>query len=239
MRPTPHPNPQLRRLGRTLAPGTVSLEPAAATRQATRSSLTDIFPTLQPALSGGFSSIPIPAGTLAGLVAGNSAWWPLIDVPVDSLGQEVLLMQYTLNQISTYSTASGANAAWGDVRGEAAAIVIGDGRLPISGKIGWQQGPCSIPGIEASPTIVQNDSGRYIAWHKFPPGTWSDTIPFKTNLPRSFAPWVWRFGFGTRIQVALVVRGTQIAAGAGKTLVGDASIQLHLGGTINTQRLTT
>jgi hypothetical protein len=240
----PHPDPLLARLGRTLSPGAPSLEPARVTKKQaervkTRSSLTDIFPTFVEAITGGFSEIAIPALTFSALTAGYSGWYPLIDLSIEDVGQELLLFGYTLTQSSTDSTTV-TNAVWGDKRGESAAIVIGDGRLPITGINRWVQAPCSIPGIEATTAgkLVQSDRGKYIAWHKFPQGNYGDAIPFKTNLPRQFAPFVWRFGFGTRIQVALVVRGTQIQAGAGKTLFGDCSIQLHMGATVTTQKLT-
>lgn len=239
-RTIPHPDPRLASRGVSAIAAPAALIKPDRAGKATRSPLTDIFPHVSMSIDGGFADIPVPAGTLSSLPTGFSAYYPLIDLSVDQLGQELLLFGFDLTAESTHANATGNDVIWGDTKGRQAAIVIGDGNLPITGKTTWTAGPSSIPGLEATTSIVQSSSGRVIDYQTFPPGSQADAIPFKVDWSRRYSPWVYRFPFGSRLQAALVVRGSQIQAGAGasKTLRGSAIIRLRCGLTVTPTGLT-
>lgn len=223
--------------------GAALIKPPAPQAKLTRSALTDLFPTFAHSVHGGFTSINIPDQTFATLTAGFSAWFPLIDIGIDALNQEMVLFGWECNQVSCEYNAVAPNQIWGNVRGEGAAIVLGDGRLPIPpGVSGWVQAPCTIPGIEttAGSVLSQSQHSQYIDYCQFPPGSYQDAIPFKWIRPKTFAPWVWRFPYGSRLQVALVVRGSQIqnVSGVAHTLRGTVTVQLHVGKATTTTGMT-
>ena len=203
----------------------------------TRGPLTDVYSTFNKEISGGFAaSLTIPNNTIIG--ANDDAWFGLIDIPAEEIGQDVMLFSWVAEQVSTEYNGTLPVKPWGSTQGStrgdgsAAALVVGDGTLPITGKLGtWISGPCAIPSIHATPNPVTNEQGRYIDWVTFPVGGYADAIPFKRVLPRSWSPFVYKFPTGTRLQLAMVVRGTQInnVSGIEHTLRGIASGKLQVG----------
>ncbi len=203
----------------------------------TRGPLTDVYSTFDKEISGGFqASLTIPNNTV--IAATEDAWFGLVDIAAETIGQDVMLFSWVAEQLSTEYNGTLPNKPWGSTQGStrgdgsAAALVIGDGTLPITGQLGtWISGPCAIPNIHATPNPVTNESGRYIDWLSFPVGGYADAIPFKRALPRSWAPFVYKFPTGTRLQAALVVRGTQInnVSGIEHALRGIAAVKLQVG----------
>lgn len=202
-----------------------------------RSPYTNKLPIMREPIYGGFApSILVPNGTAA--AAGtNSKWFGLIDVAIEDIGQELYLWGATFTQCSCEPDAAGTNQVWGDLYGNGAALVIGI-NLPTRGRPGvWVDGPCSIPGVEATPTPIVSQSGmKLIHWETFPPGSVNvalPTVPYKRIIPRSFAPFIYRYPYGTRLEAALVIRGSQAAnaSGVDHTLRGTGEIKLHVGQT--------
>lgn len=205
----------------------------------TRSSLINLFPETD-SITAGFNIIPIPAGFT--VPAGQSAWFNLIDfVPSDVLGQEVYVFGMDVEYLSTNNNDGGAlvdaygvalanQAAWGDHFGTKAAIVLGQ-HLPLSPTSQtWSTGACQLPTLNDT---ITDDVVRYWQVRTFPPGSMRDAIAFKEKLWKPISPHVKRVGFGEHIQVGLVIDGAQAQAGANKSIVGFAMVQVSIGLTRN------
>lgn len=120
--------------------------------------------------------------------------------------------------------------AWGDRTGLTAAILIGV-NLPIT-KGAWTQAPCVIPGLEtnAAGTRLQVNAPRHIARLRWPTGQINDTTDNFTLPTRSYGALVNRFIENMSLDVALVVRGSQInGASANKYLVGFLDLTMTIG----------
>lgn len=188
------------------------------------------------------SEIVIPANTSFGADGTSlSAWYGLERIEIDrDTGQEMGLAGYMIELLSTDSTAAGTSqtgstvTAWGDARGEAAALVIGK-NLPIERKR-WTAAPCYAPGIELAHLESPRNPPEYIGVHGFPTGTYAATNPGKIVLPRTFLPTLYPLTEQTTLDVALVVRRSQIASNVGgwtsgltaKALIGRIKVQLAL-----------
>lgn len=195
----------------------------------TRSPFTDIFP-VKKTLTGGFDTIPIPAGFT--VPTGEAAWYPLIDVvPYDIFGMEIGLFGVTVEFISTNNADANpvglGEAAWGTKRGTKAAIVVGTGLAPWDlATPAWIANSSFLPGVNK--TLVTDDE-HYLFSTGFPPGSYNDAIPFKYTTSKQWQPYVARFQDGVRLQAALVIDGAQAQAGAGDDVIGYAQVQLDLG----------
>ena len=189
-----------------------------------------------------FTVIQVPS-TIAPIGAGQSAWYLLRRVRAQSATQLTLqlIRAYLKATNSTpgsgYGIAAGNCAAWGDVTEPAAWIVVGKnlpGNVDANGSAVWTPAPADLPGIEQStggvPAAISIGSpAEYAARIPFPSGKWSDTNGAPL-LPLAIPFGVGQFPLvsGDTLDVALVVRGSQIttAAVANKYVVGLAHIEL-------------
>lgn len=224
------PDPNLRSLSINEPPmpgGQAVVSPSSQSR----SDLIDRLPTLREATSFGFTKITVPTGLD---FTTSDAWYPLVDLDVkDDYGQELLLTGVTFDMVPTENTgATVPNINWGDGFGAGAAIVIGTG-LPITGQsTTWVGAPSGLPSFTGN-TLTQSIKDRYVFTKWFPTGNYADATPAKQVVPRTFSPFVYRFPFGSRVQVALVVKGSYIVNSSGvdrfiRTFVHG---QLHLANT--------
>jgi hypothetical protein len=216
-------------------------ETAPPTRQGRdgggRSLITLLGPNVQT-VRAGFYKIAIPGSSAFTVGTNESAWYKLRSIEPVADGQIPTEFSLTGIRVEMASadvdgagTASaGSAAAWGDVRGVMAAIVIGR-RLP--GAVGvWTSAPCYIAGIEdAANNVVPAGAPDYIFETGFPSGKWSDTTPGKGLAAYSYSPdqIIFPQGYGA-LDVSLVVRGTQIqtASASSLNLFGLARVGLQL-----------
>ncbi|MCC6676517.1 MAG: hypothetical protein IT436_05175 [Phycisphaerales bacterium] len=180
-----------------------------------------------------FHQIQVPDGTAT--PAGQSAIFGLrrVRVPEDT-GEEIGFLGADFHLLPTDSAAAGASLAgvalaWGDTLGMGAAIIVGRS-LPM--RVGaWSSGAVYLPGLDAAaPCLLSAPGGpKYLIERWFPAGKWNDTTPNKYQQFVPVAGYVDRITNGETLDVALVVRGTQIqnASGAVKSIVGLASINLY------------
>jgi hypothetical protein len=240
----PHANPALALTGHKQSAPPAVARPRGQAPQPVRANLGDVLPPFRvvPVFA---SEISIPAATSFGAAGDRvAAWYGLESIRVDK-SEPFGLAGYLVELLPTDSAAAGTAqgggtvTAWGTTRGDAAAIVIGRD-LPITRK-GWTFAPCFAPGIDNNESSgVSLDSARiadgYLGTHSFPTGKYNDTTPNKITVPRSFLPTVHPFPEGTRLDVALVVRRTQLTGGVAgnnsglgvKALICHINVQLHL-----------
>jgi hypothetical protein len=221
-------DPSLRRLG--LSPeegGAARVRRADPTRGPGRSILTDLFPTFAT-VTCGFEQIAIPAGTA--IAANMSGWYPLADLTIGQDIEQDCYLDWAHAQLTpTESSANGTtNAVWGTTSGSGAAIVIGQDLPTIRNQ--WTSAPCYVPGVEAttSGNVIATTRSPYDAWWTFPTGDYADTAPNKPYLPFPLGKVAKRYPRGTRFGVALVVRGSQVTAGANKNLRGHVGVLVRL-----------
>lgn len=200
-----------------------------AERRAGRSELGDILPPIATVVHGSATSIAIPAGTSIG--ANLCGWYPLIDIAVKDFGEDLLLFGWSCTLLSTNPTPTtpATQAAWGNTRGERAAIVFGDGELPIASGGVWNGAPCNLAGVCAGISLDASERPRYLGYQLFPIGSYTDAIPFKWSVPFLASPFVRRLTSDRRLQAALVIDGTQLTTGANKSWVGSVAVSMHIG----------
>lgn len=199
-----------------------------AERSAGRSELGDILPPLGTVVHGSATSIAIPAGT--SITTGMCGWYPLIDVPARDFGEDLVLFGWSTSLLSTNPTPTtpASQATWGTTKGERAAIVFGDGNLPIAANT-WSSAPFNVAGINSALTLDVSERPNYLGFATFPAGSFTDAIPFKAVVPFLASPFIRRLTPNSRIQAALVVDGGQVTAGANKVLLCSIAVQMHLG----------
>ncbi|MFN0133189.1 MAG: hypothetical protein ACKVW3_11780 [Phycisphaerales bacterium] len=241
-----HPNRKLAAAGLTVQPSRLAEPPASAREQGSWPKLLNILPP-QRVISCFEHEIVIPASTDFGPSATPlSAWWGIesINVP-DETGEQLAWAGYDLELLPTDSQGSAntptggaaSSTGWGATNGLGAAIVIGV-NLPITRKT-WSFAPAYVPGLEGAAAGLDLSSPKsgpeYHAW-TFPTGKYSDTTPNKLYLPKSFLPSVVPLPNGARLDVALVVRRSQLGTVSGgrytsgvvKYILGSMQIRLHL-----------
>jgi hypothetical protein len=198
-----------------------------------------VFPTFRT-FAGGFRRATIPAGSPLCLPAGaTSAWLSLINITISPalFGQEMLLVGDRLELLSADVEGTGGSAAWGDLNGMSAAIIMGH-NLPIGPVGAWTQAPCFLPGVETLAAGVQfigND--QHYLWDSFfPPGksfTAGVGSGNKVVHGEDYPPFVRRLTYGIPFGVAFVWQSTQynaIAAGGG-VITGLVRVRVRLGQT--------
>ncbi len=191
--------------------------------------LTDQFPGFK-SLPCGFTQISIVNPTIT---AGESAWlglgrWKVQgDGPFDPK-QEIGIYAVTL-ELGPTDNASAADISWGTTLGLGGAIVIGT-NLPFGTVGGVSSSPAYVPGVEASGQgiLLSQRHSPYIFSTGFPSGKLTDTVPAKTWLRVSFAPYIYRVARGTTIDVALVIRRAQITGQTGN-INGLARVAIDVG----------
>lgn len=228
-------DPALRNAGQSAVPGYAppARQQADPGRGPGRSMLTDLFPTFS-VVTCGFEQLTIPAAP--GINAGESGWYGLAELRVGAdIDQDCYLDWISVEVCPTESAAAGGNAQWGTTSGTGAAIVVGQD-LPMV-LDAWSSAACYVPGVEsaAAGNMIAAGVSPYAAWFTFPTGEYSDTAPNKPYKPMPMGKVATRFREGSRFCVALVVRGSQITAGANKTLRGHVAVYVRLGRTQTTQ----
>jgi hypothetical protein len=221
-------DPSLRRLGLSPEEGaTPRVRRVTPDAGPGRSILTDLFPTFAT-VTCGFEQIAI--GAAVSITAGLSGWYPLADLVVGQDIEQDCYLDWASAQLTpTESSANGTtNAIWGTTAGTGAAIVVGQDLPTVRNQ--WTSAPCYVPGVEATTNgnVIANGRSPYDAWWTFPTGDYSDTAPNKTYLPYPLGKVAKRYPRGTRIGVALVVRGSQVTTGANKNLRGRVGVLLRL-----------
>ncbi len=203
-------------------------------RSAGTSPLTAVFPG-EESLHAYFTSI---AGAALTVTTGQSAWFILRrirfgdfntpttppDFPQAALvGIAAELWGTNPAAADTYGT--GNSKAWGDVRGDGAAIVIARD-LPFEEQT-WTSHPGFLPGVETSGNGLINPlraSTNYIRVLRFAPGTIADSTPAVRPYSYRFLPALYRFPVGT-LDIAIVLRSSSIQAG---NFQGKAHVTLDL-----------
>lgn len=195
----------------SLAPLPRPDEPIAAARYGMRSPLTDLLPVFRP-VHGWFSSIAVAAPQIQ---TGHSAWYGLqrIQVTTDN-DQELQINGVEAEMLPTDPDGAGGASsplAWGTTAGIGAALVIGIG-LPIQfGE--WSSAPTLVPGIETTGDFANTPlaRGSSILWFaSFPTGKYTDATPNKWKTIKSWGAFTARVTQGQTLDVALVVRRSQI-----------------------------
>lgn len=183
-----------------------------------------------------FHQIRVPDQTVT--PAGQTAVYGLrrIRVPEDT-GEEIGFLGADFHLLPSDSAAAGTSAvgaalAWGDTLGMGAAIIIGRGLPMVVGR--WSSATIYLPGMETTaPPGASLLSGpgqpKYLIARWFPAGKWNDTTPNKYQQFVPVAGYVDRVTQGETLDVALVVRGTQIqnTSGATKSIVGLGMATLY------------
>lgn len=176
-------------------------------------------------LAGGFSSIAVANNVL--IPVGKSAWYKFQEIEVPRELGECAIFGADFRLMPTDSTASGdltTHPGWGDASGTAAWVVIDTGLgLPYQQ---WTGMDTHLPGVETaagSPGILLGRGARgYLFPEPFPSGTYVDATPGKAGIITRIAPFVVRVRAPQTIDMALVVRRSQIhnLGGGARTLLG-------------------
>lgn len=164
-------------------------------------------------------SAPLAAPSIS---AGKSGWYCFGEMEV---GEEIptnsWLCGYRVELGSTNNaagspeadqdyTVAGDQAAWGNVSGTGAAVVIGI-NMPWCSEGAWTEGPGNIPYVENSTTTRRGEfaSGEQWVFH-FPTGKLSDTPVPAIYRSGQTTPLAALLNPGMRVQAALVVRRSQV-----------------------------
>lgn len=204
--------------------------PPGRQAQLVGSPFADKLPTFEEPLVGEFETINVSIGTDC---SGAAAWFPLLDVDVDTtFGQDVEVFSIDVDRASTDVDGDAPNGylPWGSSSGGAAALVVG-ANLPITGASDWVVAPAAIAGVNGGGgPSVQSGRSPYLLVRRFPGGKFTDASPVRSVITKSWAPFVARFPRGSRIQAALVVRGTQIVSLAANSFIrGAGQVQIWCG----------
>lgn len=224
------------------APGVVTTP--AGPRAASRSPLTDLFPTFETAhayfteisIAGSFDPGTDPA------IFGLRRLRPGVD-----FGDEFSLFSLEGAALPPDTGGNGIPTgtfeayAWcqSDPTARGAALVVGI-NLPMEPGA-WSAWPgCPIPGVHAGETALRSpQSQSSVLWFgHLPPGALDPlaTIPSRT-FARSWAPFVKRVSMGQTLDVGLVVAGAEVPwATTNGVIVGYGALQLGLGMSTNRQR---
>lgn len=193
-----------------------------------------------------FHQIRVPDGT--SIPSGQSAIYGLrrLRVPDDTgeeigfLGADFHLLPTDVDAAGSVASGGGTALGWGDTRGMAAAVIVGRSLDMVEGA--WKGTAVYLPGLETSSPCLTSRAGqtKYLLRRWFPAGKWNDTTPNKYQQFVPVAGFVERVTQGETLDVALVVRGSQIvnASGSVKSIVGLASIGLYWAKLQTSDRLT-
>ena len=176
----------------------------------------------------GFTQLTVPA-SIDGVTGDTSAVYGLLDVAPDDgvLPGEVGIFGAAGVLGSCDAAPSGTQAPWGDVRGLGAAIVIGQ---DLGFQLGaWSASDVPAVGVEVSTAKASlvNNRGRVWWTLPFPAGDYEADFQ-KDPFGVAVTPNIFRVPSGRRIQVGLVVRGSQLGAlGSVKALRGLAQVDVY------------
>lgn len=236
-----HPNLAVQRAGLPISgpvgPTPEAIERARRAQEFTRSDygsspLASQLPTFATEMVY-FNQITVPDGMAA--TAGQSAVYGLrrVRVPADTgeeigfLGADFHLLPADSSGVAT-PVGGMAALAWGDTSGLSAAIIIGRNLDMVEGQ--WKSATVYLPGLEQAAHCFTSRAGqpRYLVTRWFPAGKWNDTAPNKYQQFVPVAGYVDRITRDETLDVALVVRGSQIvnASGQPKAIVGLAAMNL-------------
>lgn len=199
-----------------------------------RSPLTDLFPTFDT-INAGFTEIALDGRTpgnnktnvycLRSIQAGR-------DYP-----SEFAVFGVSWEMMSCDTTGEAGidhtPVAWGLEYGRDAMMFMGID-LPV-GEGEWREYPIQLPGQPAFGTSVGQNIAPF--WtQKFPAGSWASsgaTLLEKTGS-KSWAPWVKRVPFGSRLQICFGVRVSAVNSwnnGGEEHICGYANVQVSIGAT--------
>ncbi len=178
------------------------------------------------------SEIAVPAGVT--IAAGQAGWYMLrsFRIPRDLpecayIGMEATLLPTDVDGVAAPST--GPAAAWGDVTGSKAQIVLAfNTGLQLQS---WTSRVAYLPGLDTAAPNLLNVAGapEYLASTQFPPGKLSATTPTKLYAASRFLPAAARVIGGDTLDVCLVVNRAQVNAAsiAEASFVGNIDLRLH------------
>jgi hypothetical protein len=192
-------------------------------------------------LNAYFNNITVPAGF--SVASGESAWFVFgqwrVGAGSDTDIGECAIVGAFFDLLPTDSTGlGGPGISWGSAKGQSAAVVIGVSLgIPFQS---WTARPAYLPAIETvAPSLLSPRGARpYLFRQRFPSGTYADATPQRLRVLDRTNPFVHRAVAGATIDAALVVNGSQIAAGAG-TLVGEATVDVLVVPTHGAPKFTT
>jgi len=191
--------------------------------------LIDQFPAFK-VFPCGFTKV---AGPNSGIT--NSAWFGLGRWKVGGVGpfdpqQEIGVYAVSM-ELGPCDSASAADTSWGDTNGlgTGAAIAVGI-NLPFGTVGGRRDASANIPGVETTGqgALLSQRSPQFIMTSGFAAGKFTDPTPNKVWLRVSFAPYVYRIAKGQTLDVAWVVRGSQVNNQAGN-FNGLARVEISAG----------
>jgi hypothetical protein len=241
----PHPNPLRAAKGQTiLLPGDPA-SPRFDVQQSSRKPLIDDLPEIRE-ISFGFSQIDGPAQA-ATITAHEdaAAWYRLGRLDWDLINQDVFLNKISVEMLSADVAGSAAGsatppetpAAWGDIYGGGAYIVVTENLRAGSLDNGWMVRPLDKPGMRvgglpwASPDAANTDrplSRPIIASFGWTIGSMADPQPYKQEKTKSFGVFGKRVGRSDAIEVWFVVRpGTLLLTTV--ALYGHCDVNLYVG----------
>lgn len=240
------------------------IEHAAPEKGEKSSDLTSVFPQTRVIGPVGYQKLIIPAQTQADLSmssVGKIFWYCLMDIePAAVVGAECTLYGAMLTLSSLGKTPDAvnrpfeaqvgwdpqANGANPSVASTAAAIVIGEKLPATAAGSRFAVSASNLPGIDgaviALQTLTDKSEARFFHYEYFPVGDyWAATCQRQITRP-VFAPYVHRFPYDRRLQVALIFNNDVFAGSAslGNDLYiyGLVSVSLLVGLTKNDQSFT-
>lgn len=179
---------------------------------------------------GWFNAIAVAT---AGLVqSGDTAWFPFLQFGVDARfgGSELLVVSAEIEQSPCDTTGVGGGAggsagakAWGNIKGEKAALVIGR-NLGLKPGV-WNSRRAGVPGVDGG-GFGQDEDAPIIAIG-FPGGKYADDVPYTRIQPIAIP------GSGYRLQrqdiftTALVIDKTTYDAAVGGTIYGRSVVSVR------------
>lgn len=201
------------------------------TNTRTLDNLTTQFPVRRN-FEGGWSSLVVTLSNAPAAYANMGAWFNLVSIGPQQIGQEFVLATVSLEMESSDSAGGGGFAAWGNVQGTGGMIVVAK-NLPLRrDDPRWQPYPVQSatlnPPVAGVPSQLRN-SEAYIADLTLPAGAYV-AAPQKVAVSKDYAPFVHRFTYGAdQLSAWFVMPGAALAALAGQNIRGLVKCNLEIG----------
>jgi hypothetical protein len=230
------------------------------------SDLMQVFPQFRMIGPCGYDSILLSSQAQGDLSASASLpWWYCFEELelAAVVGAECVLYGAVLTLASVGKTPDAVNRpneaqiGWNPAAGagnanasQMAAIVIGE-KLPVTmaqdssgSAAAWSTAPSNLPGVDVAlpPGFRTRSEARYFHYEYFPVGDFFGASCQRQVTRPIFAPYVHRFPYGRKVQVALVVNPVTFFPvaflGNDLTVYGHVAVSLLVGLTKNDQSFT-
>ncbi|MEL6739224.1 MAG: hypothetical protein AAFP26_01060 [Planctomycetota bacterium] len=198
--------------------------------------LTDLYSRLRM-VSGYASVVQIDPLLPAAPASGKPAWYGVQSIEIgEEIPEDVAVLAMRVTMLPTNPNANqfdpvipeANTAAWGDLYGLKAGVVVGV-NLPIEyGK--WGYATSYVPGVGS--LLSAQQTSPYLAGLTFPPGELGGASVEKHTVPIMFAPAAEPLARGDRLDVALLIDGAQAFASRGDFWTGLVQVDIHLADTV-------